>query len=314
MFVSLKASLQKVALHCKILNGRREADFFCWLRERKFYEKNNISHNVLHLQTSATTRSASGLCPRPPAALSASWLTPVTSAMVSTRGLCVLTSPDVFQWAAAAGSCGCGQWTSRAAGARAWTACAARTTGGSTQCPASTPGGSCSSIVTVFLNVMSLLRILHIAVSSIHKEALAYKVSWITSGPLKPDSLHFQVSVLRKFDVCLSVLFNVCHLLISDITASNAKSCPKVLAFKSKFSCYFSPPFVQLPVGSCQLRSWGNSDKKAGHYEKGSFILFKKMLKMQNNNKECMVWFFALPNALDAAWSIVIKTLKSLKH
>ena len=24
----------------------------------------------------------------------------------------------------------------------------------------------------------------------------------------------------------------------------------------------------------------------------------------------CMVWFFALPNALDAAWSIVIKTLK----
>merc|ERR1719232_1221414 len=37
-------------------------------------------------------------------------------------------------------------------------------------------------------------RILHIAVSSVHKEALSYKISWITSGPLKPDSLQFQTS------------------------------------------------------------------------------------------------------------------------
>ena len=119
----------------------------------------------------------------------------------------------VFQWAAAAGGCGCGQWTSRAAGERAWTACAARTTGGSTRCPVSTPGRSESRIVTVFLNVMSLFRILHIAVSSIHKEVLSYKVSWITSGPLKPDSLQFQVSVFTIFDVCL--LYSVFAICLS---------------------------------------------------------------------------------------------------
>lgn len=62
----------------------------------------------------------------------------------------------MFQWVVAGGACGCGQWTSRAAGERTWTACAARTTGGSTPCPASTPGDIRPSIVTVLFKVISV--------------------------------------------------------------------------------------------------------------------------------------------------------------
>ena len=183
------------------------------MRERKFYEKNNISPNVLHLQTSATTRSVSGLSPLPPAPHSVSWLTPVTSAMVSTRGLCVLTSPDVCV------SVSCSGWR-----LRVWTVDKQSGRRESVDSMCGEDNRREYTVPSVYsrwewledCNCIPqcdpyLFRILHIAVSSIHKEVLSYKVSWITSGPLKPDSLQFQVSVFTIFDVCLFYsVFAIC--------------------------------------------------------------------------------------------------------
>ena len=151
-----QASLQKVALHCKILKGRREAEYFL-LDEGGFYEKNNFFYNPMFLtfRPELSRGVRVGCLPSPEHLTQPPDRHQRHQEWSVSRPVSGLQSPDVmFQWVVAGGACGCGQWTSRAAGERMWTACAARTTGGSTPCPASTPGDTRLRSVTVFFNVI----------------------------------------------------------------------------------------------------------------------------------------------------------------